>query len=213
MLIAALGVGITKSGLTGVSMVHVLIFASIFDARESTGIVLPMLIFGDAAAMVVYGKHANWTYIRKMLGPTLVGIILGAIAMQFLSGAAYRPLLGVIILGLVSMQIVRIRYPQATENIPHSVWFAWSMGMLGGAMTMVANGAGPVNLDAERDSLSVYSIGSLGGSRDGKAYPPETIRSNLARDDCDDRDWLLSALERRMYSYRVDGSALTKLCL
>jgi uncharacterized protein len=144
MLIAALGVGITKSGLTGVSMVHVLIFASIFDARESTGIVLPMLIFGDAAAMVVYGKHANWTYIRKMLGPTLVGIILGAIAMQFLSGAAYRPLLGVIILGLVSMQIVRIRYPQATENIPHSVWFAWSMGMLGGAMTMLANGAGPV---------------------------------------------------------------------
>ncbi len=144
MLIAALGVGITKSGLTGVSMVHVLIFASIFDARESTGIVLPMLIFGDAAAMVVYGKHANWTYIRKMLGPTLVGIVIGAIAMQFLSGAAYRPLLGVIILGLVTMQIVRIRYPNATENIPHALWFAWSMGILGGAMTMIANGAGPV---------------------------------------------------------------------
>jgi uncharacterized membrane protein YfcA len=144
MVIAALGVGITKSGLTGVSMVHVLIFASIFDARESTGIVLPMLIFGDAAAMVVYGKHANWTYIRKMLGPTLVGIMIGAIAMQFLSGAAYRPLLGVIILGLVTMQIVRIRHPHATENIPHALWFAWSMGILGGAMTMIANGAGPV---------------------------------------------------------------------
>jgi len=144
MLMAALGVGITKSGLTGVSMVHVLIFASIFDARESTGIVLPMLIFGDAAAMVVYGKHANWTYIRKMLGPTLAGIVVGAIAMQYLSGAAYRPLMGVIILGLVTLQIVRIRYPLATESIPHALWFAWSMGMLGGAMTMIANGAGPV---------------------------------------------------------------------
>lgn len=144
MLIAALGVGVTKSGLTGVSMVHVLIFASIFDARESTGIVLPMLIFGDAAAMLVYGKHANWVYIRKMLGPTLAGIVVGAVAMQFLSGQAYRPLLGVIILGLVSLQIIRIRYPRATESIPHAMWFAWFMGMLGGAMTMLANGAGPV---------------------------------------------------------------------
>ena len=144
MLIAALGIGVTKSGLTGISMVHVLIFASLFDARESTGIVLPMLIFGDAAAMVVYGKHANWAYIRKMLGPTLAGIVVGAIAMQFLSGAAYRPLMGAIILGLVALQVVRIRYPMATENIPHSMRFAWFMGMLGGAMTMLANGAGPV---------------------------------------------------------------------
>ena len=115
--------------------------ASKIEAKIKT---CTMLIFGDAAAMVVYGKHANWTYIRKMLGPTLVGIVIGAIAMQFLSGAAYRPLLGVIILGLVTMQIVRIRYPNATENIPHALWFAWSMGILGGAMTMIANGAGPV---------------------------------------------------------------------
>jgi uncharacterized protein len=144
LLTAAFGIGITKSGFSGASLVHVLIFAYVFDARESTGIVLPMLIFGDVAAMIVYGKHANWKSIRRMLRPTVVGIVVGAVAMLWLSGNAYRPLLGAIILALVGLQIVRLRNPEAMEHVPHATWFAWMMGMLGGTMTMLANGAGPV---------------------------------------------------------------------
>ena len=62
--IAALGIGITKSGLSGVSLVHVLVFAYVFGARASTGIVLPMLIAGDVMAMLIYGKDADWRYVR-----------------------------------------------------------------------------------------------------------------------------------------------------
>jgi hypothetical protein len=48
---AALGVGIGKAGLAGMSMFHVLVFAFLFGARASTGVVLPLLLVGDVAAV------------------------------------------------------------------------------------------------------------------------------------------------------------------
>ncbi|XZE32650.1 sulfite exporter TauE/SafE family protein [Pirellulaceae bacterium SH501] len=142
--IAAIGIGVTKSGFAGVSMVHVLIFAHLFGARESTGLVLPMLIAGDLFAMWTYGKHAKWSFIRKMLPPALAGIGLGAWMMTWLPESVYKPLIGCIILGLVVLQIIRIWRGEWLESVPHSATFAWSMGILAGATTMLANAAGPV---------------------------------------------------------------------
>ncbi len=142
--LAALGIGITKSGFSGMSMVHVLIFAHLFGARESTGIVLPLLIAGDVFAMFTYGKHANWNYIRKMLPPALTGIVLGAWVMTWLSPKIYEPLIGIIIVMLVILQTVRTWKGNWFDRVPHSMGFAWSMGGLAGTTTMLANAAGPV---------------------------------------------------------------------
>jgi hypothetical protein len=144
LAIAALGIGITKSGFSGMGMVHVLIFAHVLGARESTGIVLPMLIAGDVFAILFYGKHANWSYIYRMIPPALVGICVGAWAMTWLDRTIYKPLIGGIILALVVLQTIRVWRPQWFENVPQSKWFAWSMGCLAGTTTMMANAAGPV---------------------------------------------------------------------
>jgi uncharacterized protein len=144
LLIAALGIGIAKSGLSGVSMVHVLVFATVFNARESTGIVLPMLIIGDICAIVVYGQHANWKQVRKMLPPALLGVILGWQAMHYLDESIYRSVIGMIILGLTLLQLLRLWRTDWQERLPHSSLFAWSMGLLVGITTMLANGAGPI---------------------------------------------------------------------
>ena len=53
-IVAAAGIGIGKSGLAGMSLVHVLIFAFLFGARESTGVVLPMLLVGDVCAVSIF---------------------------------------------------------------------------------------------------------------------------------------------------------------
>ena len=42
-VLAALGVGVAKSGFAGVSMVHVLVFLRLFGPIESTGVVLPKI--------------------------------------------------------------------------------------------------------------------------------------------------------------------------
>jgi uncharacterized membrane protein YfcA len=144
LAIAAFGIGVTKSGFSGVSMVHVILFAYVFGARESTGIVLPMLIAGDIFAMTVYGKHANWTYVRRMFGPAMIGVVAGWLLMFRLDEKYYRPLIGTIILGLTVLQIVRIWKEEWLADVPHARWFAWSMGILVGLTTMLANAAGPV---------------------------------------------------------------------
>ncbi len=144
LAIAAFGIGVTKSGFSGVSMVHVILFAYVFGARESTGIVLPMLIAGDIFAMTVYGKHANWTYVRRMFGPAMIGVVAGWLLMFRLDEKYYRPLIGTIILGLTVLQIIRIWKEEWLADVPHARWFAWSMGILVGLTTMLANAAGPV---------------------------------------------------------------------
>lgn len=144
LAIAAFGIGITKSGFSGVSMVHVILIAYVFGARESTGIVLPMLIAGDIFAMTIYGKHANWKCVRRMFGPAMIGVVAGWLLMFRLDEKYYRPLIGTIILGLTVLQIIRIWKEEWLADVPHARWFAWSMGILVGLTTMLANAAGPV---------------------------------------------------------------------
>lgn len=144
LALAAFGIGITKSGFSGVSLVHVLIFAYVFGAKASTGIVLPMLIAGDTIAMFMFGQHADWSYVRRMLLPAIVGVLGAWLLMGVMSEVYYRPTIGCIILGLAVLQILRMFREQWFIHVPHSRWFAWTMGILVGVTTMLANAAGPV---------------------------------------------------------------------
>jgi uncharacterized membrane protein YfcA len=141
---AAFGIGITKSGFAGVSLVHVLIFAYVFGAKASTGIVLPMLIAGDTMAMLMFGQHADWRYVRRMFPPALLGVIAAWLLMDVMSESYYRPTIGCIILALAVMQLARKFKDAWFTHIPHSHCFAWCMGILVGITTMLANAAGPV---------------------------------------------------------------------
>lgn len=143
-VIAAAGIGIGKSGLAGMSLVHVLIFAFLFGARDSTGVVLPMLLVGDVFAVRIFHQHARWIYVRRMLPPACVGVVAAALIMRGLSDAVYKPIIGVTILVLTALQIARIYKPQWFGNVPHATWFAWTIGLIAGGATMLANAAGPI---------------------------------------------------------------------
>lgn len=143
-IVGAFGIGVAKSGFAGVSMLHVLAFAYLFGARASTGVVLPMLIVGDILAVSAFRQHARWEYVRRMLPPALTGVAIGWLLMQRLSGEAYKPLIGWLILILTALQLWRLARPGAFEHVPHSAWFAWVMGVLAGGTTMLINGAGPI---------------------------------------------------------------------
>lgn len=141
---AAAGIGIGKSGLAGMSLVHVLIFAFLFGARESTGVVLPMLLVGDVCAVRIFHQHARWDYVRRMLPPACSGVVIAAIVMRGLSETVYKPIIGVTILVLTTVQVVRMYRPQWFGSVPHARWFAWTIGLAAGGATMLANAAGPI---------------------------------------------------------------------
>ena len=142
--VAALGVGIGKAGLSGMSMFHVLVFAFLFGARASTGVVLPLLLVGDVAAVRAFHQHARWDYVRRMLPPACLGVVLAAWFMRDLDETLYRPVIGWVTLILSILQFMRMYRPGWFGNVPHARWFAWTMGILAGAAAMLANAAGPV---------------------------------------------------------------------
>lgn len=143
-IIAAFGVGLSKSGLAGIGLLHVLIFAHLFGARPSTGVVLPMLICADLLAVYTFRHHSRWDFVRRLLPATAVGVVIGAWLIYQIGDANYQPLIGTIILALSSFQLLRILKPTLLENLPHSTWFATSIGLLAGITTMLANAAGPI---------------------------------------------------------------------
>ncbi len=143
-ILAGLGVGVAKSGFAGVSLVHVLVMASIFGDKASTGVVLPMLIVGDICAVIAFKRHAVWKHVARTLPVACIGVAVGMWLMTRIPATAYKPIIGWTVLTLVLVQVWRMWKPAMFDKVPHSLPFAATMGLLAGITTMMANAAGPV---------------------------------------------------------------------
>jgi uncharacterized membrane protein YfcA len=144
LAIGAVGIGVAKSGLAGFGVVHVLVFALVFGAKASTGVLLPLLIVGDVCAVWLVGRDVFWESVRRLMPAAIVGIVIGWLLLDRLDEHVCRPVIGGLILALAAGQLVRMWRPDLLAHVPHSRWFAWMMGILTGVTTMLANAAGPV---------------------------------------------------------------------
>lgn len=144
--LAALLVGLAKSGFGGLGMLIVILMASVMPGyeRESTGVVLPLLICGDLLASGAFRRHVKWGLLGRMLLPTAIGVLIGYAWIRNVSATGFRPIIGSIVLVLTALHLARQTFPGPFERVPHRLWFAWFMGMAAGATTMMANAAGPV---------------------------------------------------------------------
>jgi uncharacterized protein len=150
----ALGIGLNKGGLTGLGILPVLLFAVVFDPRQSTGFVLPLLIIGDICAVVIYRRVVLWKVFWHLLPPALAGIFIGYVLMGSIAiggvrigipAVVYGRLIGWLILALIALQFVRGAYGEKLDHIFESHGFGLGMGVLAGIATMLANAAGPVS--------------------------------------------------------------------
>jgi len=139
----ALAIGVAKTGIGGLGMLAVVIFANLMPAKESSGFVLPMLVMADVVAVLSYRRHAQWSLLWKLFPWTALGVILGFFAMGRINNQQAGLMIGVIVMALVVMHLVRRRYIK-TEEPEHAAWFAPTIGILAGFTTLVANAAGPL---------------------------------------------------------------------
>ena len=142
--VGALCIGASKSGFMGLSMLTVVLMAQVFPQKESTGVVLPMLVLGDILAVAAFQRHANWGQIRRMLPPTAVGVAAGWLCMRVIPASRFGPVIGGIVLVMCALQAWRQVRPAAFERAPHTTAFSWTMGGASGMSTMLANAAGPI---------------------------------------------------------------------
>jgi uncharacterized protein len=140
--IAALVVGISKAGIGGLGMLAVLLFAQIMPAKQATGVVLPLLCFGDLVGAATYRTHAQWSHIWRLFPWTAAGVVLGYFALERVDERQARAMIGCIVLGLVALHLARRRF--AGHEAEHGAWFPPTIGVLAGFTTLVANAAGPL---------------------------------------------------------------------
>ena len=137
----ALLLGVAKSGIKGLAVLIVTGLALVYGARESTGILMPLLICGDILAVLYYKRHVKWIYLIKLLPWMVVGVITGVFFGKDLPEDLFKSGMAVIILLSVLMM-----YYWEQKNKKKKVPTHWSFGALIGVMagftTMVGNLAG-----------------------------------------------------------------------
>jgi uncharacterized protein len=149
-IFAALGafmVGVSKAGITGLSILSIALFTQVFpSSKQASGLVLPLLIFGDFVAVFAYRKHTQWHYVWRLFPWTALGVVLGYVALGRISDHATKSLIGGIIVSLAALSFWR-RYV-SLPNEQRTAALHWSVaafiGVIAGFITLVANAAGPL---------------------------------------------------------------------
>ncbi len=149
LIVGALLIGLSKTGISGIGIFAVALFALVLPTRESVGAVLPVLIAADLVAVTAYRRHAVWPYLWPLFPWAAAGIIVGYFAIGRINDRQVATLVGVILLVLVVLQWWRMRRAQAASatadtDVPTSLPFVATVGILAGFTTMVANAAGPI---------------------------------------------------------------------
>ncbi|MEO1449507.1 MAG: sulfite exporter TauE/SafE family protein, partial [Bacteroidota bacterium] len=98
LMLCALFVGMAKTGVAGVYTIIIPIMAFLFGGKESTGVLLPMLVIGDIFAVRYYHRSAAWNHILRLLPWSIGGIVIGTLVGDAISDGAFKALMGVLIL-------------------------------------------------------------------------------------------------------------------
>ena len=142
LLLSAVLVGVAKAGVAGTGMVAVPLLAIAFGGKESSGLLLPILIFADIFAVCYYHKHANWYHLKRLLPFAFVGVVIGTYIGGGLNDAYFKLFMAGII--FVSLAIMIWREKNKSPQLPDSAAISAGIGVAGGVTTMVGNLAGPI---------------------------------------------------------------------
>ncbi len=137
-----------KTGIPGLGIMFVAIFANMMPAKQATGLVLPLLILADTVAVYLYRRHAVMKHVIKLIPWTAAGVILGTVALGIIDDRQAKLLVGTILIVMILFHVWRqwgrMGKKLESEIIDHAVWFGPVMGIIAGFTTQVANAAGPI---------------------------------------------------------------------
>ena len=156
VIVAAFLVGFSKTGISGFTMLVIPILATVFGGKDSTGIMLPMLIVGDVFAVLYYQRHAKWRDIVRLLPWAFVGILTGLFVGNLIDDRTFKLLIAVIVLIclvlLVRAELKGESGAKGTESAKGDIESKWTKhvlfapltGVASGFATMIGNAAGPI---------------------------------------------------------------------
>ena len=102
LLAAACLTGLAKTVLPGAATIAVALFAAVLPAKESTGVMLVLLLVGDVLAVWSYRRDADVTMLRRLIPAVAVGVLAGAVFLRLASDTGTRRVIGVVLLLLIA---------------------------------------------------------------------------------------------------------------
>jgi uncharacterized membrane protein YfcA len=150
--LSAACVGISKSGFGAMAIPGILLMTQVMPARESTGVILPMLILADVFAVQAFRQFTVWRLLIKILPAAVVGIVAGWWIMPHIPAGFFTPVIGWIILALLFLTIIQKCSSRFQDIAADHPVISWPLGLLAGISTMLANAAGP--------AMTVYLLAS-----------------------------------------------------
>lgn len=138
--LAAMVIGVSKSGVKGISIIIVTLMALAFGAKNSTGFIVPLLVVGDIIAVIYYNRHTKWRYIIRFLPWMMAGVIVGTFIGKDLPEKTFKLWMSGII--LLSVGIMYWWEKRPSKSVPHHWAFSGLTGMMAGISTMIGNLAG-----------------------------------------------------------------------
>jgi uncharacterized membrane protein YfcA len=147
VIASALFIGLAKTAISGLGLLTVIMMAMVFPAKESTGIVLPMLVFGDVFAVVFYRRHGNLKVVLRLLPFAVAGVVAGFLFMDRIDDVKLRRIIGWVVLIMITGNVLlKLRSGESKVLGFHfaAPWVQGTLGVFAGFTTMIANAAGPV---------------------------------------------------------------------
>lgn len=120
-----------------------------FGAKESTGVILPMLCMADIMAVIYYKRIADWKTVLRLLPTAILGFFIAIFVDNLIPAKEFRHLMGWTLVIALAVMIWSEIFGKENRWMKRW-WYSAIFGLLGGFTTMIGNTAGPV--------LSVYLL-------------------------------------------------------
>ena len=143
VIFCALLVGMSKTGINTIGMLAVPVLAIIFGAKQSTGILLPMLCCADLFAVTYYRRSAEWKYVVRLLPWALAGFGVAMLTDHLIPAKGFKTLIGGCIFAGLGVMLWNEFRGKDTE-LPTAWWFSALFGVMGGFSAMIGNAAGSI---------------------------------------------------------------------
>jgi uncharacterized protein len=141
--ICAILIGMSKTGVPGVSMIVVPTLAMIFGGKASTGVLLPILITADLFAVIYYHRHAEWKPLLKALPWAFLGLLIALWTGTMINDRQFKHIIAIAVLFSLLLMVWN-DISNKKRDLTNHPGFAAIFGILGGFATMIGNVAGPV---------------------------------------------------------------------
>lgn len=143
IVLAAILIGMSRTAVSGFGILAIPILAAIFGGKESTGIILPMLLTADIYAIIHFRRKADKETFLYLMPWALFGIGAGVIVGGNINDRQFSIIVGSIILVCVFL-ILFFDIKGKKVHIPKNIALYGVIGTTVGFSSMIGNSAGPI---------------------------------------------------------------------